>query len=53
MEIINLRVNHLTNPIGYELSHPMFSWEYLGEPEEILTAVKIEIAKDPLFRELI
>lgn len=53
MQITNLRLNHLTNPIGYEMRHPMFSWEYTGDPGEELTAVEMEIAKDFLFQEVI
>ena len=30
MQIVHLRTNHLCNPLGYRLSHVVFSWVVEG-----------------------
>lgn len=37
MRIYNMQVNHIENPLGYDLSQPVFSWKIdgVGMPEEI------------------
>lgn len=44
MEIINCRLNHLENPLGYRLAHTAFSWQVEGSRAE---TARLVVAADP------
>ena len=40
MKIRKCRINHMKNPIGYQMEHLVFSWETQGEVDLIRLIVK-------------
>ena len=53
MKIIELKTNHLETPLGFTLENPRLSWkvvEAIGKKQKM---VKIEIANDQIFSEII
>lgn len=54
MKIIKMKVNHIPNPLGYDLSAQTFSWQYeadLNTPKIISTCIQIAATSD--FSELV
>lgn len=52
MRLFNLKTNHLTNPMGYRIGRPTFTW--LAESEgEKLSWARIELASDPDFARIV
>lgn len=47
MNIINCKVNHLTNPLGYTLGRPVLSWQVSEAKGTRQTAARIRIALTP------
>ena len=46
MQIRNMRVNHLKNPMGYEITPLSFSWEIEGLPEKEFSFEKENLQKN-------
>lgn len=46
MEIRNMRVNHLKQPLGCQCQYPVFSWVVQGCRGKFQTGAKLEIALD-------
>lgn len=53
MMISNLRVNGLSEPLGYHFDHLSFSWDLLGESSEKLIKQQLLIAADPQLEQVI
>lgn len=53
MKIVNLRVNHLENPLGFSLEKPAFSWITTETDGSYQDAARLEIALDEEFKEII
>lgn len=49
MEVYDLRVDHLENPIGYEMSKTVFSWKVRDAEGKKQTAARIQISNSPEF----
>ena len=47
MKIREMKVNHLTNPMGFELHKPVFSWKVDDAAGKKQQAAKIRIFSDP------
>ena len=52
MKIRSLRTNHLTNPLGYAMTAPTFTWTAESSGKKQASA-RIQIAKDCVFAEII
>lgn len=46
MKIIDCRMNHMDNPLGYQLDNPDFSWRLDGETSERVSDTRISICKE-------
>lgn len=46
MEIINLRTNHIEDPIGFAVTLPVFSWQIEGAIGKFQRAARIKVAAD-------
>mgnify|MGYP000846742293 FL=1 len=53
MKIANLRVNHLTNPMGYQMDLPTFTWVTSDTKGKYQKAAQIQIALDDRFKNII
>lgn len=54
MKITDLCVNHIKNPVGYDLSYQTFSWKYEGaDSETSALACRVIIARDAEYRNII
>lgn len=53
MNITNIKINGLVNPIGFAFPVVICSWKVMDCPDKIQTNVKIEVAKEPEFQEVI
>lgn len=54
MKITDLCVNHIKNPVGYDLSYQTFSWKYEGaDSETSALACRVIIARDAECRNII
>ena len=52
MEIINCRLNHLENPLGYRLAHTAFSWQVEGSRGSRAAASRLVVAADPAMKQV-
>lgn len=52
MRVTHLRVNHLENPLGYDLGVPSFSWQVTDTFSKRQAAARLWIALDPAFENL-
>ncbi len=43
MRIVDERVNHMDNPLGYQLDNPDFSWRLDGNADERVTDTRITL----------
>lgn len=54
IRITNLKVNHVKEPLGYDMHMQTFSWEYAdADPEDEILFIKVVISKDVLFQQVI
>ena len=53
MNVFHLRVNHLKNPLGYDLGIPYFSWKTESDLSQKQAAAQLIIAVDPDFSEFV
>ncbi len=53
MQITNLQVNHIADPIGYEIGSPVFSFVPAGAKGTKLQTSRIQIAKDEMFEDIL
>lgn len=53
MKISNLRVNHLTNPMGYQMDQPVFTWITSDTKGSFQTAAQIQIASEEDFSDIL
>lgn len=53
MRIINLQTNHLTNPLGYEISTPRVSFQVIDTKAKKPEAIRIEVALDIEFEKIV
>ncbi len=53
MRIENLRVNHVVNPVGYEIGTPVFSFVPAEAEGTWLQTARIQVAKDTGFEEIV
>ncbi len=52
MEIYACKVNHLQNPLGFEMEETVFSWKVREARGKKQTAVRIQVALDEAFTQL-
>ena len=53
MKITELKVNHITNPIGYDLSFQTFGWKYEeADNKDKVAQCRVFIAKDAQFTDI-
>ena len=53
MKIDRMMTNHITEPIGFELEHPTFTWVARGARGSRRVACRIQIAKDQKMKEIL
>ncbi|MFR0600510.1 family 78 glycoside hydrolase catalytic domain [Lactobacillus equicursoris] len=53
MKAKNLKVNGLTEPIGYSFDHLTFSWETSGEDLDDQSKMTVTVALDPAFKQVV
>lgn len=53
MKIIDCKVNHIINPIGYRMEHVVFSWKVENAQGEFQKAAHIIVAKDIEFSDVV
>ncbi|HHV12347.1 MAG TPA: family 78 glycoside hydrolase catalytic domain [Clostridiales bacterium] len=55
MKIANLKVNHIRNPMGYDLAYQSFSWCYEGDSrqEKKPLECRVEVTRDRKFKDMI
>lgn len=53
MKITGLKINHLENPIGYDMEFQTFSWKWSGQEENVSPFFRVIAAKEPKFREIL
>ena len=46
MKIYDMKVNHLTNPVGYRMDRTVFSWKVEEAAGTVQTAARIVVARD-------
>lgn len=46
MEFYHLQVNHITNPIGYAIEYPVFSWKVKNMTGKHQKSARIQVASD-------
>ena len=46
MKIVDLRVNHMDNPLGFQIDNPDFSWRLDGNANERVTDTRIMIRNE-------
>lgn len=51
MKIYDMKVNHLTNPLGYRMPGLTFSWKVKETEGKKQTAARLQIASDPEMKE--
>lgn len=47
MKIIQLKTNHMENPVGFAINPPIFSWQVEGATGKFQKAARIKVAADP------
>lgn len=52
MKIINCQTNHITNPIGFQMEQPVFSWLVCDAEGKKQTAARIIVAADSMFEKI-
>lgn len=52
MEIYSCKVNHLTNPLGFEMEDTVFSWKVRNAKGKKQSAARIQIALDDAFTQI-
>lgn len=52
MEIYSCKVNHLKNPIGFEMTGTVFSWKVRNARGKKQSAARIQIALDEAFTQI-
>ena len=53
MQITRLKVNHITNPIGFELGQPVFSYLVKESTGKSQKAARIRVAKDAAMEQIV
>ncbi|QOV18450.1 family 78 glycoside hydrolase catalytic domain [Blautia liquoris] len=53
MKVTNLRVNHLTNPMGYQMDQPLFTWVTSNAKGSFQKSAQIQIALDNSFENIV
>jgi alpha-L-rhamnosidase len=53
MKVVYLRTNHISNPLGFELSNPRFSWITEDTKSKFQAKAQVEIALDEAFENII
>ena len=46
MKITNCKVNHLTNPLGYWMEKPVFSWQVEEAKGKAQTKARLVVCRD-------
>lgn len=50
MNITHLKTNHITNPLGYAIKKPSFSWQVEDTRDTVQTAAQVVVSLDEDFR---
>jgi len=45
MQIVQLKTNHITNPVGFQMDRPIFSWQVTGAEGKYQKAARIKISE--------
>lgn len=53
MKIINLKTNHMRNPLGFELGTVRLSWQVIESVGKQPKSAQIEVATDSVFNEIV
>jgi len=53
MKISHLKTNHLTNPLGFSIDQPTFSWSVEDTRDRTQTAARVIVAADPQLYQVI
>ncbi len=53
MKVVNLKTNHMKNPLGFELETPTVSYQVIDCHSKMQTKAQVEVAKDPDFTSVI
>jgi len=46
MRIVQLKTNHIENPVGFQMERPVFSWQVVEAEGKFQTAARIKVAED-------
>ena len=46
MQIVQLKTNHMENPVGFQMERPVFSWQVIGAKGKVQKAAQIRVAED-------
>ncbi|MCD8074826.1 MAG: glycoside hydrolase family 78 protein [Lachnospiraceae bacterium] len=53
MKIYSMKINHLTNPLGFRMIRTVFSWKVADAEGKKQTAARIQVAADEWMREIL
>ncbi len=53
MKITHLKTNHVTNPLGFAIEQPIFSWIVEDTPDTVQTAAQVLVSLDAAFDRVI
>ena len=53
MKVVNLKTNHIVNPLGFDLEIARVSYQIIEANSSVQTFARIEVATDELFKEVV
>lgn len=53
MKVIDLKVNHIANPLGYKIENPTFTWKVDDAKGKYQVAAQIQVSKDVEFKDIV
>ncbi|MCF0133716.1 MAG: family 78 glycoside hydrolase catalytic domain [Blautia sp.] len=53
MIITSMKTNHITNPLGFDIQKPVFSWKVTDTAGKKQTSAQVQVAKDSDFAEVV
>jgi alpha-L-rhamnosidase len=53
MRIYDMKINHLTNPLGFRMTRTVFSWKVKEAVGKKQTKARIQIASDPTMKDIL
>ena len=53
MKVLDLKVNHIKNPLGYMVDKPTFTWRVEGAKGKFQKEAQVKVSKDKDFKDIV